>query len=171
LTVTTAKGSVTYSLAKALKGKTIVKYFTVSKSTGKVTAKAKTPAGTYKLTIKTTAGGGNYKTKTVSTTTTVVINKAAAKKGTTAKTLKAKSLAKKSASFSIKPVTDGKVTYKVVEKDAKGKLSFSAKTGKITVAKGTPKDTYTMKVKISAKAGKNYKALKAKTYTIAVRVK
>ena len=173
LTVTKNQGKVTYALASQVnKSGKAVKYFTVNKTTGKITAKAKTPAGSYTLKIKATAAGNaSYNAGSVTKSVKMTVNKAAAKKGTTAKTLKASSLKKKAASFSIKPVTDGKVSYKVAGRDISGKLSFSAKTGKVTVTKGTPKGTYTMQVKISAKAGKNYKALKAKTYKITVKVK
>ena len=86
------------------------------------------------------------------------------------KTIKASVLKKKSFKFTaIKLTTDGKKTFKVVKADKKKCLKFKA--GKVTVKKGTKKGTYTIKVKASAKAGKNYKKFKAKTYTIKVKVK
>jgi len=56
-----------------------------------------------------------------------------------------------------------------VKKDARKVLSF--KSGKVTVKKGAKVGSYSIKVRVSAKTGKNYKALKAKTYTIKVKVK
>jgi hypothetical protein len=86
------------------------------------------------------------------------------------KTIKASALKKKSSKFvAIKLTTDGKKTYKVVKADKKKCLTF--KNGKVIVKKGTKAGKYTIKVKASAKAGKNYKKFKAKTYTIKVTVK
>ncbi|MBQ9001698.1 MAG: sirohydrochlorin cobaltochelatase [Eggerthellaceae bacterium] len=94
----------------------------------------------------------------------------AAAKVTKTKSLKVKSLKKKAASFTaIKLTTDGKATWKVIKNSNKKAISFKA--GKVTVMKGTAKGTYTLKVQASAKAGKNYKALNAKTYKITVKVK
>ena len=86
------------------------------------------------------------------------------------KTIKASKLKKAKKAFKVlKPITDGKVTYKVLKNTAKKRLSF--KNGKLTVKKGTPRGTYKLKVKVSAKAGKKYKALKAKSFTIVIKVK
>lgn len=52
---------------------------------------------------------------------------------------------------------------------AKAALSFKA--GKLTVKKGTKAGTYKIQVRASAKVGANYKTLKAKTFTITVKVK
>ena len=91
-------------------------------------------------------------------------------KVTASKSFKAKALKKKAKSFvAIKLVTDGKATWKVKKNSNKKAISFKA--GKVTVKKGTAKGTYTLQVQASAKAGKNYEALKAKTYKITVKVK
>ncbi|HAM15880.1 MAG TPA: hypothetical protein DCP91_08500 [Eggerthellaceae bacterium] len=55
--ITTAKGAktkVSYSITKVAKAK-FKKCFSINKSTGKITAKKKTPKGTYKVTVKATA--------------------------------------------------------------------------------------------------------------------
>ena len=45
-----------------------------------------------------------------------------------------------------------------------------SKTGKVTVQKGMPRGTYTLKVKVTAKATQNYKA-KTVTKSIKITVK
>lgn len=62
----------------------------------------------------------------------------------------------------------GEVTYAVVAKNAA--LSFNAKTGKLTVLKGTGPGTYTMKVKVSAAGSKKYAAA-SKTVELSVTVR
>lgn len=115
----------------------------------------------------TVTGKGAY-SGTAKATFTVAKAKAKAK-ATTSKAYNAKALKKKAASFSpFKLTTDGKVAYGVVKKDAKKVLTFKA--GKLSVKKGAKAGTYKVKVKVSAKAGKNYKALSAKTYTVTVKV-
>ena len=82
------------------------------------------------------------------------------KKATTKKTtLKA---------ITVKNNKGGKVTYKVAKKDKKKVLKL--KKNKIVVKKGAKKGTYTIKVKVSAKANKKYNAF-SKTVTIKVKVK
>lgn len=91
-----------------------------------------------------------------------------------AKTAKAKTLKKKAVALS-KPVTvkkaKGTVSYKNVstQKAAK-KFTVNAKNGKITLAKGTKKGTYKVKIKVTAAGNKSYKPL-SKTVTVKVRVK
>lgn len=91
-----------------------------------------------------------------------------------AKTAKAKTLKKKTVTLS-KPVTvkkaKGAVSYKNVstQKAAK-KFTVNAKNGKITLAKGTKKGTYKVKIKVTAAGNKSYKPL-SKTVTVKVRVK
>lgn len=91
-----------------------------------------------------------------------------------AKTAKAKTLKKKAVALS-KPVTvkkaKGTVSYKNVstQKAAK-KFTVNAKNGRITLAKGTKKGTYKVKIKVTAAGNKSYKPL-SKTVTVKVRVK
>lgn len=74
ITISNAKGNVTYSLSSAKKGKTSYKkYFKVSKS-GKLTVKKGLKKGTYKVKIKIkAAGNSSYKTKTKTVTVTVKV--------------------------------------------------------------------------------------------------
>ncbi|MEE0705927.1 MAG: BspA family leucine-rich repeat surface protein [Adlercreutzia sp.] len=91
-----------------------------------------------------------------------------------AKKAKAKTLKKKAVVLS-KTVTvkkaKGKVTYKNVstQKAAK-KFKVNAKTGKITLSKGTKKGTYKVKIKATAAGNSSYKA-GSKTVTVKVVVK
>jgi hypothetical protein len=130
-----------------------------------------TNAGAYEATATLKAGYKWTDGTTAAKTVPWKINKANAKvTKALKKTYKVKALKKKAQKFTaVKLATDGKVTYKVTKKDAKKVLSF--KKGKVTVKKGAKKGKYAMKVKVSAKAGKNYNVFKAKTYTIKVTVK
>ena len=72
ITVSKAKGKVTYKLASVKKAR-FKKYFTVS-STGKITVKKGLKKGTYKLKLKVTAAGNaNYKPLTKSVTLNVKV--------------------------------------------------------------------------------------------------
>ena len=48
---------------------------------------------------------------------------------------------------------------------------MNAKTGKVTLKKGLKRGTYKVKVRLTAPASKYYKAAKAKTVTLTVRVR
>ena len=89
------------------------------------------------------------------------------------KTLKYKTLKKKTLTFKIAAVDKfkAKKTYKLtkVPKKAKKYIKVS-KAGKVTVKKGIKKGTYKIKVRITAPATKNYKALKV-TKQITIKVK
>ena len=63
MTVASGQGTVSYKLISAKKGKkSFKKYFSISKSTGKITVKKKLKKGTYTLRIRATAKGNkNYK--------------------------------------------------------------------------------------------------------------
>ena len=61
----------------------------------------------------------------------------------------------------------GKVSYK---KDSGAKALKISKTGKITVAKGTKKGTYKMKVTVTASGDASFKE-GSKTVTVKVKVK
>lgn len=130
-----------------------------------------TDAGAYEATAKLADGyvweDGTDSDKVIAWS----IAKADAKADVTkAKKYKATALKKKAKSFqAIKLTTDGKATWKVTKNSNKKVVSFKA--GKVTVKKGAAKGKYTLKVKASAKAGTNYKALAAKAYTITVTVK
>ena len=90
-----------------------------------------------------------------------------------ARTYKASKL--KKASKTYKAVTvknaEGTVTYKVTgNKKSKKYLKFNSKTGKVTVKKGTPKGTYTLKIKVTASGNDKYNSC-SKTVSIKVKVK
>ena len=93
-----------------------------------------------------------------------------------AKQLKAKSgkLAK-TRNFSLKSIAKVKaktaVSYAKANKAGGKRISIDTKTGKVVIKKGLKRGTYKVKVKLTADAGKNYKAAKAKTITLKVVVK
>lgn len=73
MTVSKAKGKVTYTLSSAKKGKkSFKKYFKVNSKTGKITVKKNLKKGTYKVKIKVKAAG-NATYKAASKTITVTI--------------------------------------------------------------------------------------------------
>lgn len=129
-----------------------------------VSAKSGKAAGTYAVTVK---GKGNY---TGSAKAIYTVKKASAKTTVVkAKSFKESKLKNRAASFkAITLKTDGKIAWKVIKNTDKKHITFKA--GKVTVKKGIPKGTYTLKIKVSAKAGKNYKAVAAKTYTVRIKV-
>ena len=158
-----ASGKVTYKVTSCPKnGK---KYITVSKA-GKVTMKKKAPAGTYEITVsaaETTTKAAATKTVTVKVTKDK--QKITAKIST--KTHKAKSLAKKKATYSIGAKAKGKLIYKVTSYPTNAKKYISvSKKGKVTMKKGAPKGTY--KIQITAAATARYKKA-TKTVKIVVK--
>ena len=64
-----------------------------------------------------------------------------------------------------------KVSYAKGNKAGGKKIVVSKKTGKVTLKKGLEAGTYKVKVRLTAPKGKNYKAAKAKTITLTVKVK
>ena len=75
MTVSKAKGKVTYQLTNAKRGKKVAKkYFAVDKKTGKLTVNKGVKKGTYKVTVKVSAAGNkDYKAGTKSVTITVKV--------------------------------------------------------------------------------------------------
>ena len=130
-----------------------------------------TNAGKYKATAKLNGGFTWSDGTTADKTINWSIAKAKAKaKVTGKKTYKASALKKKAKSFqAVKVTTDGKVAYKSVKVSNKKQITF--KNGKVTVKKGTPAGKYTVKGKVTAKAGKNYKKLKAQAFKVTITVK
>ena len=118
----------------------------------------------------TVTGVGNYKD-----TATGSFNIAKATQNLTvkasAKKVKAKKLKKKAQAVSVLKVSgaQGSVTYGEL-KGTSAKLKINAKTGKITVKKGTKKGAYKAKVQIKAAGTANYNAV-SKTVTVKVKVK
>ena len=70
-----AKGKLSYSITKAVKGKKgCTKKFSIDKSTGKITVKKGLPKGTYKLAVKVKATGNkNYKLCSKNAVVTVMV--------------------------------------------------------------------------------------------------
>ena len=91
----------------------------------------------------------------------------------------AKSKAQKVPNYRLYRLTgyDGSVTYKKVSATAKGsaakkaakKIKVNAKTGDITMPKGSPKGTYTVKVKVTAKGDANHNKA-SKTVTLKLKL-
>ena len=79
------------------------------------------------------------------------------------KTVKLKKVAKVSAKTAVR--------YKKVNKVGGKKITVNPKTGKVTLKKGLKTGTYKVKVKLTARASKVYKAAKARTITLKVIVK
>lgn len=149
--------------------------YSLDNKTFKKTIPTATKAGSYKVYWKI-VGDSNHKNTSVSTIT-AKINKAKATitVKTPSKTYKASALKSKAQTFSIGASVNSKGTlsYKVEKygsSAAKKYLSFNTKNGKVTVKKGTPKGSYSIKVKISAKATANYNAATL-SKTIKVTVK
>ena len=148
-----------------------------------VAAKNVKDAGTYYVKV---TGAGAYKGS--ATSKAFKINKAAGKLAVTAKasTVKKALVAKSAmkATFEAskyrkvtKNLSGGTISYKLATitgpsskatKSAKKLVTVSTKTGKITVKKGLPKGTYTLKVQMTSAATKNYKSA---TTTITVKLK
>jgi len=166
--VSNALGNVTYAMG------TQSKYFTVNAATGKVTAKAKTPVGSYKVTIKATAkGNANYKSGTTSGAFTVKVNKAANPIKVIANTCSVKYNKKKASTIAVKKAfkitkAQGKLTFKKASGDSKVTIN---KNGKVTVAKATKKGKHTIKVNVKAAGNKNYVGKTVKKVKLTVTVK
>jgi hypothetical protein len=105
---------------------------------------------------------GNY-SGSAKKTWTIAKAKQTIKVSPASKTFKAKKVAKKAQSFTIK-VTGAKGTKTF--KSSSKKVTVS-KAGKVTVKKGTKKGTY--KITVSAKATKNYNAAASKTVKVVVK--
>nr|MCR5653506.1 hypothetical protein [Ruminococcus sp.] len=120
--------------------------------------------GTAKVII---TGKGSYTgTKTVSFKIVKAANTMTVK--TAAKTVKYSKV--KSAKQTVSAITVSKAVGKVTYTKSSGSAYFTvSSSGKITVKKGTKKNTYTIKVKVTAAGSKNYKS-KAKTVTVTIKV-
>ena len=167
--VTVAKSSYVYT-GKAIKPAVTVKSasgITLKSNTDFTVAySANTKVGTAKITV---TGKGSF---TGTKTATFKIVKAAQPLTVKAKSpsvAAGKSIAAKNAFTTSK--AQGTLSYKNVSTDKTAKkFKVDAKSGKVTVPKGTKKGTYTLKVKITAKGNANYKS-GSKTVTVKVKVK
>ena len=135
----------------------------------KVAFKNNKNAGTATVTV--TGGGDDYTgTATAAFKIKKIANTVTAKAAK--KTVKVKKVKKKAQTVA-KAVAvskaQGAVTYKKAGGNAK--LSINAKTGKITVKKGTKKGTYKITVKVTAKGNVNYNAKTVTVKNVTVVVK
>ena len=168
-----SKKSFTFN-GKAQKPKVTVKDGTTSLAASNYTVKFAAGCknvGTYKITVTLK---GNYSgTKTVSYSITKKANplKVKAKKAA----VSFAKLKKANQSFAItKAVTftkKGQGTMVYAKKSGNAKIKINNKTGRITVAKGLKKGTYTVKITVMAKGNANYKASKAIPLAIKIVVK
>ncbi len=127
-------------------------------------------AGTYSITV---TGTGIY---TGVASVKYAINKAANPLAVKVKTVKVKfsALKKKAQTLAVSKVITfskkGQGTLTYVKSSGNKKITVNKKTGKVTVAKGLKKGTYSVKVKIKAAGNANYKASAYKTVTFKIKV-
>ncbi len=153
-------------------GKITYTYYTDKACTKTVKVSAVKNAGTYYVKAKI-AADTNYKAATSSAVVLKITKAAQTLKVTKAtKTVSAAKVKKAAQTVKALTVKGAKTTvvYTRVASGSSAKLTVNKSTGKITVKKGTAKGTYKIKVKVTAKAGTNYKAA-SKTVTVAVKVK
>lgn len=143
---------------------------TASKAENKASVAGGVPvnAGTYyvKASVASDANYNSAESAAVKLTIKKAAQKVSVKK--TSKSYKASKLKKAKKTFSI--AASAKGTLKFSKKSGSNKLKVNAKTGKITVKKGTAKGSYKIKITIKAKATNNYKSTTI-TKTIKVKVK
>ena len=125
--------------------------------------------GTAKITI-TAAASSSYKKATRTVTVKVAKGTPTITVKKTSKTLKAATVKKKEQTITAGASVNskGKLSYKTTSGNKN--ITVNAKTGKLTVKKGSKKGTYKIKVKISAAAAGNYNA-GSKTVTFTIKVK
>ena len=127
--------------------------------------------GTYTVTVN---GIGAYN-GTVKAT--FKINKASNPLAVKAKTVNVKfsAVKKKAQTLSVSKVVTftkkGQGTLTYAKASGNNKITINKKTGKVTVAKGLKKGTYSVKVKIKAAGNANYKASAYKTVTFKIIIK
>ena len=170
-------GNAAFSLGARTNGDGTLKYTSGNpkvaavSAAGRVTLKG---AGTAKITVYATAGT-NYK-QSGKKTVTIKVNKAANPltiKGKTA-ALKDSAVREKAQTLVVTRVIDftkkgqGTMTYAKESGDAK--ITINKTSGQVTVKKGLKKNTYKVKVKVSAGGNANYKAgNKTVTFTVAIK--
>ena len=143
-----------------------VSYLNASKKT--ISASNIKNAGTYYVKIM---GKGNFKgSKILAYKIKQASNKATPAKLTVSQTIATKALNKNAVTITLPKVATkfGKAAWVVTMKDTKNVLSF--KSGKVVVKKGSKKGTYTIKLKASVVATKNYKAASTNVVTVKVKV-
>ena len=153
---------------KGSKGKVTYTYYKDAKCTKKVTAHVN--AGTYYVKAQV-AADTNYKAA-VSKAARLVIKKKAqtVTASVSSKTFTVKAVKAKAQTFAIGAKASGKGKLSYAKSAGSKYLTVNKTNGRITVKKGTPKGTYTIKVKITAAANTNYNA-RTITKTVKVIVK
>ncbi len=153
---------------------TTAKGFVVDKSTGEVTLPKATRAGTYDVKVRVTAAGSpNYRSGSKTVSYKVVVNKAANPMTLTPATRTASYSTLRTKSVTVtKPLTvSGSIGTKTYARAQNSNyFTVDKATGRVTIKKGTPKGTYTLKVKVTAAGGPNYEA-GSKTVTGKITVK
>ena len=149
------------------------KNITVDKATGKITIAKGLPVGSYSVVVNASAAGDKNH-KAVTRKLTVKINvtaaentlKVAGKTATVKYSDKAQTVVRSKA-IDLTNAGQGTKTYS----KASGNKNITVdKTGKITIAKGLKKGTYTIKVNVKASGTKNYKAA-TKQATVKIVIK
>ena len=175
VTFSSAKGKVTY--ANASPSNYGASRFAVNRATGKVTIPKATKAATYTIKVRATAAGdANHRAKSVTVTYKIVVAKAAnpmAAKAV-ARTASLATLRSKAVTVA-RPITlttkqVGTLSYAKVATGSSSYLTVNKSTGKVTVRKGAKKGIHTIKVKVTASGGTNYKA-KSQVVTCKITVK
>lgn len=136
---------------------------TIDEKTGKVTLAKGASAGTYTMVVHAFAEGNEaYESGPSQVTVTVkVVDRFANTMVVKAVTKKAKfSKVSKKAVTVARPLSVTKAQGTLSFKKVGGSKNFTvnAKTGKVTVKKGTKKSTYTIKIKVTAKGNSSYKS-------------
>ncbi len=164
-------GAVTYSNVST---DAVSQTFIVNKTTGKVTVRKATRAGTYTVKVKATAAGDeNHKSGSKTASYKIVV-----KKATNPITVKAVARTASYATLRTKAVTvtkpltvSGSIGTKTYARAQNSNyFTVNKSDGKVTIKKGTPKGTYSLKIKVTAAGGPNYKS-GSKTVTCKVTVK
>ncbi len=181
LKITGAKGTVKVTKVKSGTSSKIYKKISVKAKTGEIKIKKGSyKAGTYKVKLKiTAAGNADYDKKTINKTVKIkILGKSANTVSVTTKLNDLTVSNLKKAKKTVKPVkitkAKGKVVVKKVKKGTSGalykKIKVNAKTGAITLKKGTyKKGNYKVKLKVTAKGNADYKS-KSVTVTANVRI-
>ena len=141
---------------------TTTKSFIVNRTTGKVTLPKATRAGTYTVRVKVTAAGNqNYKPGSKTVSYKITVKQAANPMTVTPVARTASYTTLKSRAVTVtKPMTiSGSIGTKTYTRAQNSNyFTVDKATGKVTIKKGTPKGTYTLKIKVTAAGGPNYKS-------------
>ncbi len=153
---------------------TTTKSFIVNRTTGNVTLPKATRAGTYTVRVKVTAAGNqNYNSGSKTVSYTITVKKATNPMTVTPATRTASYTTLKMRAVTVtKPLTiSGSIGTKTYTRAQNSNyFTVDNATGKVTIKKGTPKGTYTLKIKVTAAGGPNYKS-GSKTATCKITVK